>query len=356
MQKLNQVKKILTLEELEQKDIVTVEELLNSNIPPPEWLVEGLIPEKGLTILGGRWGEGKSLVSMYLACCCATGNNFLNKTTKKCRVLYIDEENDDVELKRRLEKLRNSNTLDSNGEKDIGLTIFKNIKICKDNKKKIKALLEEFKPDLVIVDSLARVMVGEENSAKDMKEIFDTLKGFSKYNHTSWFVLHHVRKNGTKKVYMDDLRGSGDISAAASSVLLINVRGQNEFELSHEKCRGAPNKAKQILFSVNDEKYNGKWGMVFSYLGEFSRSNLTAAESAAGDIKKIISEEKVKEFRSGYFKKKLEDKHGASAIVNGLKFLERKGLLLSVNRRSGRWKVKVGAINPTSPLDNTSIN
>src|SRR3989344_8774554 len=98
--------KIISREELESKNIITLKELLNSNIPEQEWYVENLIPKRGVTLIAGKPKEFKSFLAMYLTCCLAGNKDFLNLKIKKSKVMYIDEENDDTELKRRFEKLK----------------------------------------------------------------------------------------------------------------------------------------------------------------------------------------------------------------------------------------------------------
>ena len=70
-------------------------------IPERPWLVEGLIPRRVVTMLGGDGGLGKSLLVQQLLTACATGKVWLDRETMPCRVLGVFCEDDSDELHRR---------------------------------------------------------------------------------------------------------------------------------------------------------------------------------------------------------------------------------------------------------------
>ena len=70
-------------------------------IPARPWLVEGLIPRRVVTQLGGDGGLGKSLLAQQLLTACATGGQWLARPTMSCRALGLFCEDDRDELHRR---------------------------------------------------------------------------------------------------------------------------------------------------------------------------------------------------------------------------------------------------------------
>ena len=68
-------------------------------------IVEGLIADEDVTLLGGHGGIGKSFLALQLACAVATGERIFNRETRPCRVLYYSAEDGRKRLARRLRRL-----------------------------------------------------------------------------------------------------------------------------------------------------------------------------------------------------------------------------------------------------------
>jgi hypothetical protein len=67
---------------------VTSQWFSESTWEPEEWLVKPLIPARSYSVLFARYGGGKSFLALHLACCGATGRNFLGATCKPFGTLY----------------------------------------------------------------------------------------------------------------------------------------------------------------------------------------------------------------------------------------------------------------------------
>lgn len=67
--------------------VMTTKELLHR--PEQKWIVEGLMPELGLTLLVGRNQVGKTFLGVDLACHISLGRPWSGRETKPTRVLYI---------------------------------------------------------------------------------------------------------------------------------------------------------------------------------------------------------------------------------------------------------------------------
>jgi hypothetical protein len=80
-----------------------------------------------------------------------------------------------------------------------------------------------FRPDLIVVDTLVRVAVGmDENSARDMGEIVAAAEALRRSFDASILLIHHTRKDGNSERGSSALRGAAD--------LMIECKWSSEFE------------------------------------------------------------------------------------------------------------------------------
>jgi len=311
--------------------IKMVSQILSEEIKPIDWLVKDLIPEKGITILGGDVGSLKTYFSIYLGLCCVSGKKVLDIfEAKKIKVLYIDEENRERTIKDRLKKLlKGLNIKEENLQ--MGFLISSGMKLDKIKKGgKLEKMIINFKPNLIIVDSMVRVFDGEENSSSDVKKIFDKIKPLIEHD-TSWLLLHHTRKTNTIKV-KDDLRGSSDFGAFADIILMINKVEKNAYTLNQPKNRlqQATEPIKINVVDTNDG------GLKIIYSGEgIKKASMSINERCAESIIERIKKENLKSFKTKDIEKVLDYKH--NAINNGLSFLVIKGVLKHISK--GYWEV-----------------
>src|SRR5262249_53339419 len=67
-------------------------ELLDSTPESRNWTVEGILPDIGLAVLGGRAKEGKSTLAIHLGRAVASGQLFLGRQTQQKPVVYVNYE------------------------------------------------------------------------------------------------------------------------------------------------------------------------------------------------------------------------------------------------------------------------
>jgi DNA-binding Lrp family transcriptional regulator len=117
-------------------------------------------------------------------------------------------------------------------------------------------LLDQYLPDLVIVDTLIRVHNAEENSASAMAQVFDTIRKLKLRYKCAFIFADHQRKPGmshTAQEFM--LRGSGDKVAAVDTLLSIQKDGEDRI-VEHSKsryCQPIPT----FGFRINDTPGDG---------------------------------------------------------------------------------------------------
>lgn len=150
-------------------------ELLNPNRPPREFVIEGLLPARAATALVAPAGTAKSLLALGIAIAVSQGHHrFAGFDIPRQRaVLYIDMENTTDDLAERFADygLTPNDTL--NGLTYLSLPRLPYLD-TPEGGQDLAAILDTYQlqpGDLVIIDSLQRVIEGEENKA-------DTLRAF----------------------------------------------------------------------------------------------------------------------------------------------------------------------------------
>ena len=181
---------------------------------PIDWLVDGLIARGDISLMIGEPGVGKSWISMSLAVAIAEGwENWLGRNLavdgSGLRVLYVDEENPELLVLRRLRKLG----LTDDGIKNIRFLHRQGIRLDRHPELLLDEALD-WEADLIILDSLTRMHTKDENHAGEIAGLFnDGINPLARETGATTFLLHHVTKTESSSAFLR-ARGSGDISAS----------------------------------------------------------------------------------------------------------------------------------------------
>ncbi len=261
----------------EDLEIISVNDLIKMEIPEFPYVVDTLVPEIAITAITADTGKGKSLIANELARCVASGESFLGEfKTKQGNVLIIDQEMNKYTIAERARNIINGYTpLDYMCEQ-----FWKIDDIEKYLKLKIKIIQNDYK--LIIFDTFVTIHSGEENSAGDMREINTLLLKLIKETGVTIIFIHHHRKQGKDQQYNQSTsRGSTEITAKVSSLLLvdskriINEEGKKvlQMTISQEKSRGKDwiSKIGVNIIQVSDDKTE------FEYIGEVDDKNTSTS-------------------------------------------------------------------------------
>lgn len=195
-------------------------------IAPIEWEVEGWITRGDRALLYGEFGAGKSYLAHAMALNLASGTKWLGRyPCPKRRVLFLDEEMSEQETRRRIKRLGlgipllpgvpyelviASHSLDGAGlDQGRLMTLRQHVK--------------EFDPEVILIDSLRRVMLGDENKAQDVSAFWRTLEPIWDRGRRTIVVLHHMNKPPAENVREERHRASGstDILAGVDSAIAV---------------------------------------------------------------------------------------------------------------------------------------
>ena len=161
-----------------------------------KWVVDDYIESDSLAQVFGDPGGGKSFVSIDLACCVATGKDWHGHQVQQGAVFYIAGEGHNG-LARRFKgwELGNGATLD-------GAPLFKSHRAAQlydateaalvaDAIKTLSAECGHI-PSMIVIDTLARNMGGDENSTQDMNSFIQHLDTYLRQDYKCCvLVVHH---------------------------------------------------------------------------------------------------------------------------------------------------------------------
>jgi hypothetical protein len=226
------------------KYVFGFEEFLNTEIHI-EWAFEGLLEKGGIGVLSSPPGIGKTQLSLQFGVCGALGYDFLKwKPVKKMKILVLS-----LEMSHAALKLFVSTIAREYSPTEIS-QLERNLKIVPlgeplpfdtpEGKKFLEALLDEYKPDGVIIDSMGKVTnasLSEEVKIKELNAYYVHLR--NKYGCFLWFI-HHNRKatdNNKRPTDLSDLYGNQYIAAETSTVLCLWKEKDDSLTVSELKKR-----------------------------------------------------------------------------------------------------------------------
>jgi len=185
-----------------------------ASLKPPEFLIDDIVPAGGFSVLFGPSGVGKSFLALDWALCVASGLPWYGQPVRSGAVLYVAAEGrgglgirvrawqrarqqSDV---RRIRFLPDAvNLLDAGQLAKATHTL---------------AALPE-PPALVVIDTMARSMIGgDENAARDVGLFIAAADTLCKRSGAARLIVHHTGKNGEDERGSSALRGAADLMAA----------------------------------------------------------------------------------------------------------------------------------------------
>ena len=216
---------------------LTLKEVFDSESEAMEWLVSGLLPVGETVLLCALPKVGKSKLAIDLAFSVATGESrFLGQETKQGKVLLITPDASLMSLKQELTK-RGFRKQDS-----PNVHIFPRWSI--DQMAELEAKLENFRPDLVVIDSLKKITAGKEiseNSAEFADNIIALNDMLKRYRATG-ILVHHANKSNDA-IGVERARGSTAIVGSCWGTWMLERIPKKD-----------PNNAKRMIVDPKDPK------------------------------------------------------------------------------------------------------
>jgi AAA domain len=203
----------------------TSQELFDSSEPEnPAWITRGVLPKRGVLLLGGPAKSMKSFLMLDMARSLAEGGNLWGLQDYEIKVpvptLYIDAEVGHNELRRRLQ-LRPRPPLFHYASEEKGM-YFDSMP----GTMKLKRLIDKTGAKVVIIDPLTRCLMGEESDAKNIGGMFNNIYDLLNERPEMSVVLsYHIRKPSDDEGYDPlspyNLRGSAKFFDIPDSLILV---------------------------------------------------------------------------------------------------------------------------------------
>jgi RecA-family ATPase len=239
--------------------------------PPAEyakWLLEPYIRENVISLIAGHGESGKGIFTEQLSACLAAEIDFLGCKTRGGKVLYLSAEDDEEEMRARLNKIAKS--LKISEEKLVNLELRSTIDlqmapVLFDDKGHPAELLiglieycRENKPVLIVFDTFSAFGPdGDVSSSNVVTKFMTSLAALLPT--TILFTLHLRKPDGKSKDRRPDQHDIRDSSAIVSSSRSALILHKNCLTLP--KCNGRYRTQKPVL--AEDELHlkieHGAW-------------------------------------------------------------------------------------------------
>ncbi len=213
-----------------------------------EWIIEGLLERAGMALVASAPGVGKTQFSLQFALCCSLGRPFLKwEVYKPLKILWFSLEMNAPALQYFTQKMANAFSPDDLVQLNDNLKIIPMGEVLPldhpEGKKFLEALIEEFKPDGIILDSMGKVTnesLSDEKKAKELNAYYAKIR--KRYDTFLWFVHHNRKANGDNKKpkELSDIYGNQYISADLTVALSLWKDDDGNIELNTIKTRLGP--------------------------------------------------------------------------------------------------------------------
>ena len=201
---------------------IAIDDVITSAEPP--WLIDGLLPARGLACIVGPPKSGKSFLTSDMLCAVARGATYAGRETLAGAVLYLTGEGING-FKRRLVAMRRHLGIEGQG---VPFFMIENVPDLGSEATDLPQLLAELDafiaqacpegPRALVLDTLARCMgEADENSARDMGRFVNRCAVIERHFRCVVVVVHHVGKDPTRGG-----RGSNALNGAADVTLMVD--------------------------------------------------------------------------------------------------------------------------------------
>jgi AAA domain len=231
---------------------LTSQEFYAAKTSDVEWLVPGLMPATGVTLMVANPGVGKTTLGYDLAASVIYNEEFLGENPLKTgKVIFVNS----------FGEMSDNEMLSSFIDRRIGVSDKYELLLDWDMTQlpKLQKMIEELQPTLIVIDSY-RGITGylphfDENNSKAGLPI-RRLQSLCNQYKTAMLVIHH---NNKSQVYEEIAKSAGNFSIAASSSAVWQLDKDlvsNTIKLSTAKIRGAERRELKITLDGFDRHFD----------------------------------------------------------------------------------------------------
>ena len=225
-----------------------------------EWVYEGLLAEEGYGFITGFPGVGKTQYGIQMSCSLALGTDFLDwkyAQPSPKKVLFLSLEMGEAPMHLFLSTIAESYTPAELNTLNQNFKVFPHGRPLPldtpEGQRFFEALLSEYQPDMVFIDSLGKVSsksLTDEEAARTLAHYLMNVK--AKY-HCGVYMIHHNRKksNDAQKkdgVELSDVYGSTYLMTDADFVISLRYLTEGAITVDTLKMRLGPEVRPQTLY------------------------------------------------------------------------------------------------------------
>jgi len=236
-----------------------------ADIPPRRWIVPRYLMRGSVSLIAGPGSAGKSSLIKAWMVALAFGQPFSRfQVTTPMKVLsYNVEDNLQEEQRRTSSTLRQfhrtseeiPDTLQFIGPTHIGVLVQRDavtgFVVNQPAMDELIAILDEFRPDVLILDPLVELHTADENDNTGIRAVIATFRALAVQYDCAILIAHHVRKGTLSPGEPDGIRGGGSIvGAVRSAFTLLPMTEEEAGRLNVDPKR------RRWYFRLDDAKQN----------------------------------------------------------------------------------------------------
>lgn len=229
-----------------------------------QWAVPGHLLRGAITLAGGPGGTGKSSLMVAWACAAALGEHYGNfKPNRQLKVMTYNVEDDENEQRRRFSAaLRQFGKYPRDlagrvarvSPDDIGTLIQVDRQagtfLFTQAWDELEALIQEWQPDILMLDPLAELHTAEENDNTAMRHVVAHLRTMARRYNIAIILIHHTRK-GAEAGDLDSFRGASATGGAIRKAFTVTPMDEAD-----AAKLGISDDQRWVFFKVADAKNN----------------------------------------------------------------------------------------------------
>jgi RecA-family ATPase len=226
----------------------------------------GILYEGSKAIIYGKYKSLKSMLAIRLCLSVIHGDKWLGFDTVATDVLYLQLEIVEPMLQERLKTMLVKTTVgngvgipnsNSNGNapkpKKLWLWTEKTIKIdTQEGFDRVSAEIGRFKPGLVVIDPIYKIVSGDLLSTNHIQKLTDWLDSLMDAHGISIVLVHHSRKGSGEETWgSDNMLGSSIFNNWADSIIEIQRQSFSDVLVKFENIRHSKTDIGGRYFSVD---------------------------------------------------------------------------------------------------------
>jgi RecA-family ATPase len=189
--------------------------------PPIEYIVDRLITSSSVNVFFGEPGSKKTYSLLSLAVCAAVGKTWLEfAIPAPIKVLVVDEESGERRLTVRLGACIRGERATNIDPEYLSYVSLAGFDLGEDKDVlEVSKLIMDVGAQLVIIDALADIMSGDENSKQETQPVLNHLRKIAENTDSAIVLIHHSNKMGM-------YRGTSAIKGSVD--LMVKVESDND--------------------------------------------------------------------------------------------------------------------------------